>query len=101
MKLYLDENLSPRFRHLLDSPSIKVFTYQFMNWQGKKNGELLKLFGLASDMVIFLKTKLYKPISSFSTSPTDGLTIKESFVEPKLSFRLISVIIFAKPNSQP
>lgn len=43
MKLYLDENLSPRFRHLFDSQHLSVLTYQFMNWQGKKNGELLKL----------------------------------------------------------
>jgi predicted nuclease of predicted toxin-antitoxin system len=43
MKLYLDENLSPRFRHQLDAQLFQVFTYQFMGWQGKKNGELLSL----------------------------------------------------------
>jgi predicted nuclease of predicted toxin-antitoxin system len=43
MKLYLDENLSPKFRHNLDNQLFQVITYQFMGWQGKKNGELLSL----------------------------------------------------------
>ena len=43
MKLYLDENLSPKFRHCFDHNFLDIFTYQFMGWQGKKNGELLKL----------------------------------------------------------
>lgn len=43
MKLYLDENLSPKFRHQFDPSSLKIYTFQFMEWQGKKNGELLKL----------------------------------------------------------
>jgi hypothetical protein len=43
MKLYLDENLSPKFRHNFDNQLFQVFTYQFMGWQGKKNGELLSL----------------------------------------------------------
>lgn len=43
MKLYLDENLPPRFRHQFDAQLFQVFTYQFMGWQGKKNGELLSL----------------------------------------------------------
>ncbi|MBC7892671.1 MAG: DUF5615 family PIN-like protein [Sphingobacteriaceae bacterium] len=43
MKLYLDENLSPRFRTCFDSNRFEVFTFQFMGWQGKKNGELLLL----------------------------------------------------------
>lgn len=43
MKLYLDENLSPRFRHNFDNHLLQIFTYQFMGWQGKKNGELLSL----------------------------------------------------------
>lgn len=38
MKLYLDENLSPRFRHQFDAQLFQVFTYQFMGWQGKKHG---------------------------------------------------------------
>lgn len=36
MKLYLDENLPPRFRHQFDAQLFQVFTYQFMGWQGKK-----------------------------------------------------------------
>lgn len=43
MKLYLDENLSPRFRHQFNQDLLKIYTYQFMGWQGKKNGELLIL----------------------------------------------------------
>lgn len=43
MKLYLDENLSPKFRRLLTHDLIEIYTFQFMTWQGKKNGELLRL----------------------------------------------------------
>lgn len=43
MKLYLGENLSPKLRHYFDQQFFQVFTYQFMGWQGKKNGELLGL----------------------------------------------------------
>jgi predicted nuclease of predicted toxin-antitoxin system len=48
MKLYLDENLSPKFRRYLNSELIQVYTYQFMGWQGKKNGELLSLLQSAN-----------------------------------------------------
>ena len=43
MKLYLDENLSPKFRQLLKGAQLNVFTFQYMGWQGKKNGELISL----------------------------------------------------------
>ncbi len=43
MKLYLDENLSPKFRKLLKSDQLIVITFQYMGWQGKKNGELITL----------------------------------------------------------
>jgi len=46
MKLYLDENLSPKYRHAFDSERMQLFTYQFMGWQGKKNGELLRLLSI-------------------------------------------------------
>jgi predicted nuclease of predicted toxin-antitoxin system len=46
MKLYLDENLSPKYRHAFDSERMQLFTYQFMGWQGKKNGELLHLLSI-------------------------------------------------------
>ena len=41
MKLLLDENLPKKLK--LDFISHDVFTVREMNWQGIKNGELLKL----------------------------------------------------------
>jgi len=41
MKLLLDENLPKKLK--LDFPSHEVFTVREMNWNGIKNGELLKL----------------------------------------------------------
>ncbi|WP_336912687.1 hypothetical protein [Runella sp.] len=58
MKLYLDENLSPRFRHCFDSHLFQVYTYQFMGWQGKKNGELLSLLTQNSFRGIITSDKL-------------------------------------------
>ncbi len=41
MKLLLDENLPKRLKSDLNAHT--VFTVADMNWQGKKNGELMKL----------------------------------------------------------
>ena len=42
MKLLLDEQLPRRLAHRL-APSHDALTVQDMSWQGKKNGELLRL----------------------------------------------------------
>jgi hypothetical protein len=41
MKLLLDENLPKRLK--LDFPEHEIFTVSDKGWNGKKNGELLKL----------------------------------------------------------
>jgi predicted nuclease of predicted toxin-antitoxin system len=41
MKLLLDENLPKRLKS--DLPNHQVFTVRDMGWNGKKNGELMKL----------------------------------------------------------
>jgi predicted nuclease of predicted toxin-antitoxin system len=41
MKLLLDENLPKRLKE--DFPEHQVFTMREMHWQGKKDGEILKL----------------------------------------------------------
>ena len=41
MRLLLDENLPKRLK--LDFPGHEVFTVRYKNWNGVKNGELLKL----------------------------------------------------------
>lgn len=41
MKLLLDENLPKRLK--LDFPEHEIFTVSDMGWNGKKNGELLRL----------------------------------------------------------
>jgi predicted nuclease of predicted toxin-antitoxin system len=41
MKLLLDENLPKKLKQ--DFPNHTVFTVRDMNWQGKKNGELIQL----------------------------------------------------------
>lgn len=40
MKLLLDENLPLSLRHAF-VPPIEVVTVQYMQWKGRKNGELL------------------------------------------------------------
>ena len=47
MKLLLDENLDVKLRHRL-RPKHEAYTVREMNWQGKRNGELLDLL-LAND----------------------------------------------------
>ena len=42
MKLLLDENMNPRFRHYL-SAEHDVRSVGYMGWLGKVNGELLAL----------------------------------------------------------
>jgi len=41
MKLLLDENLPKRLKS--DFPNHQIFTVRDMGWNGKKNGELMKL----------------------------------------------------------
>lgn len=41
MKLLLDENLPKRLK--LDFPEHEIYTVNDMGWNGKKNGELMKL----------------------------------------------------------
>ncbi len=41
MKLLLDENLPKRLK--ADYPNHEVYTVRDMNWNGKKNGELMQL----------------------------------------------------------
>ena len=43
MKVLLDENIDVRFRFLFDGSGHEVFTTEFMNWKGVKNGALLRL----------------------------------------------------------
>jgi hypothetical protein len=43
MKILLDENIDVRFKNLFKESSHEVFTVRDMQWNGIKNGELLKL----------------------------------------------------------
>ena len=51
MKLLIDENLPKKLK--LDFPDHTIFTVSDMGWNGKKNGELLKLM-LEHDFEILL-----------------------------------------------
>ena len=53
MKLLLDENMNPRFRHYL-STEHDVRSVRFMGWLGKANGELLVLARDEFDVLITL-----------------------------------------------
>ena len=43
MKLLLDENIDVRFKFCFDDSAHEVLTIRDMNWNGIKNGKLLKL----------------------------------------------------------
>lgn len=43
MKILLDENIDVRFKRLFKDYSHEVYTVRDMQWNGIKNGELLKL----------------------------------------------------------
>ena len=53
MKLLLDENLNPRFRHYL-SAEHDVRSVRYMGWLGRVNGELLALARNEFDVLITL-----------------------------------------------
>ena len=53
MKLLLDENMNPRFRHYL-SAEHDVRSVGYMGWLGKVNGELLALARDEFDVLITL-----------------------------------------------
>lgn len=53
MKLLLDENMNPRFRHYL-SAEHDVRSARYMGWLGKVNGELLALARDEFDALITL-----------------------------------------------
>ncbi len=43
MKLLLDENIDVRFKFCFDAEVHEVYTVRDMQWNGVKNGKLLKL----------------------------------------------------------
>ena len=50
MRILLDENMPPRFRHYF--PGLDVRSTQFMGWRGHRNGELLRLGRDLFDVII-------------------------------------------------
>ena len=57
MRLLLDENMNPRFRHYL-SAEHDVRSAGYMGWLGKVNGELLTLARDEFDVLITLDTDM-------------------------------------------
>ncbi|GAA4453014.1 hypothetical protein GCM10023189_17380 [Nibrella saemangeumensis] len=59
MKLLLDENLPLSLRHEFELP-IEVITVQYMQWKGRKNGELLGLMAMSGfDGIITADQRMY------------------------------------------
>ena len=69
MKLLLDENLPKRLK--ADYPNHEVYTVRDMNWNGKKNGELMQLMleNSFDALITFDKNLQYQLTSLNSVCP--------------------------------
>ena len=104
MKLLLDENLPKRLKQ--DFPNHDIFTVRDMGWNGRKNGELLKLMISANfdALITFDKNLHYQqnfqkysiPVLVLNASDNSYLTIQR--LVPKIRTALNDVLLPGSTN---
>lgn len=87
MKLLLDENIPHPLKK--DLADFEVFTVQDMDWQGKENGELLKLMIENNFKALVTADKNLQSQQNFKTYPIPVLVLNVRRLTYKQIFELV------------